>query len=97
MTWLPNDIHDAKIRPQGMPKEKFTVPQKRRLQLDDDPHEDVSLLSNGVPEDQVALMEEQVVIAEMGDFNGEDLVLSDEKDDDEDDGEIIDDNPNTST
>lgn len=50
-----------------------------------------------MPEDQVALMEEQVVIAEMGDFNGEDLVLSDEKDDDEDDGEIIDDNPNTST
>lgn len=98
MTWLPNDTHDTKIRPQGMPKEKFTVPQKRRLQLDDDPHEDVSLLSNGVPADQVALMEERVVLAEMGEFNGEDLVLSDEdKDDDEDNGEIIDDNPNTST
>jgi len=50
-----------------------------------------------VPEDQVALMEEQVVIAEESEFNGTELVLSDEKDDDEDDGEIIDDNPNTST
>jgi len=44
--------------------EKFTVPQKRYLQLDDELYEDVPLLPNGMPEDQVAVMEEQVVIAE---------------------------------
>ena len=63
-------------------KRKVYKPQKRCLQLDNDPHEDVSLLSNRVPEDQVALVEEQVVIAEMGEFDIEELVLSDNKNED---------------
>ena len=29
-TWLPNDIHDTKVRPQGMPQGSFTVPTHLR-------------------------------------------------------------------
>jgi len=26
LTWLPNEMHDTKVRPQGMQKGSFTVP-----------------------------------------------------------------------
>ena len=78
-----------------MPKEKFTVPQTERVQLVHDLNEDVHLVPNGIPEDQVAVMEEQVVMAE-AEVNDGELVISDNTED-EDDGVIFDNNPNTST
>jgi hypothetical protein len=32
--WLPNDIHDTKVRPQGMPQGSFTVPTNHRQAQD---------------------------------------------------------------
>ena len=81
LTWLPNDVHDGKICPQGLVREMFQVPKVRTA---------VELEESNLPEpmapEQAAIAEEQVIIDENEGEGNLDL-------EEEDDGAIIDDNP----
>jgi hypothetical protein len=82
LTWLPNDVHDGKICPQGLVREMFQVPKVRTvIEL-----EELNLPEPMAPE-QAAIAEEQVIIDENEGEGNLDL-------EEEDDGAIIDDNPN---
>ena len=92
LTWIPNETYDLKIKPQGMPVGKFSIPTQSRASINV-PQDVVPAPQN---EEDAALGEELAIIDEQKN-NEFTLVLneeSDEPDDDNDNGEEIDDNPN---
>jgi hypothetical protein len=62
ITWLPNDIHDTKVRPQGMPQGSFTVPTNQSQAQD---HlNDETAEPEAQDEEEAALDEEQRYLEE---------------------------------
>ena len=83
ITWLPNDVHDNKICPQGLKRESFDVPVTR-TGLEEDNAVNVPL---PLEPEQAGILEEQTVLEEDEDMGF--LQLNDE-DDEEEVGEDID-------
>ena len=84
LTWIPNDTHDLKIRPQGMPVGKFSIPTQPRAEINSP-----QVVPAPQNEEDAALREEQAIIDEQENTEFT-LVMneeSDEPDDDSDNGE----------
>jgi len=69
ITWLPNDIHDTKVRPRGMPQGSFTVPTNQSQSQD---HlNDETAEPEAQDEEEAALDEEQRYLEEEENEEGE--------------------------
>jgi hypothetical protein len=69
ITWLPNDIHDTKVRPQGMPQGSFTVPTNQS-QIQDHLNDETAE-PEAQDEEEAALDEEQRYLEEEENEEGE--------------------------
>ena len=83
ITWLPNDLHDEKICPQGLKKEMFMVPTMRSVTENDEG----GTLPVAMELEEAGVVEEQIIIDENDDLGSVHL------ENEEDDGSVIDDNP----
>ena len=82
ITMFPNNVHNSKIKPQGMPIGSFTVPKVGENDEQDEDNEPMDEESN-------ALDEELRIINDEG---GEEYEMEDEEHK-EDNGTTVDDNP----
>ena len=78
LTWLPNETHNLKIKPQGMPVGKFSIPTQSQAEIN--VPQDV-LPAPQIEED--AALGEEVVIIEEQENNEFTLVLDEESDEPE--------------
>ena len=70
ISWLPNEIHDIKIRPQGMPKESFTAVPTHQQRNETQSHE-TGVEPEGQDEEEAALDEERRYLEEEETEEGE--------------------------